>query len=89
MSIVIISGDQALRTAVTEAAGAEHLPVVDRDAVASADEGGRVVVVADIDDDAGALERLRSAIAPSAWTRLGIVAVTRAPTAASQARLPV
>jgi phosphoribosyl 1,2-cyclic phosphodiesterase len=85
VSIVIVSGDQALRTAVTEAAGAEHLPVVDRDAVASADEGGRVVVVADIDDDGGALERLRSVIAPSAWAHLGIVAVTRTPTATSGA----
>ena len=82
VSIVIVSGDQALRTAVTEAAGAEHLPVIDRDTVASAGEGGRVVVVADIDDDAGALARLRSVIAPSAWTHLGIVAVTRTPTAA-------
>ena len=71
VSIVIISGDQALRAAVEEAAGAEQLRLVDRDAAASGDEGGRVVVVADIDDDAHALDHLRSAMAPSAWTRVG------------------
>ena len=43
------------------------------------------MVVADIDDDAHALDRLRSAMAPSAWTRVGIVAVTRAPSATSRA----
>jgi phosphoribosyl 1,2-cyclic phosphodiesterase len=84
VSVVVLSGDQALRTAVAEAARAEHLPIVDGDA-ASAEEGGRIVVVADIDDDAGALDRLRSAMAPSAWTHLGIVAVTRAPRATSRA----
>jgi ribonuclease BN (tRNA processing enzyme) len=85
VSILIISGDQALRAAVEEAARAEQLGLIDREAAASVDEGGRVVVVADIDDDAHALERLRSAMAPSAWSRVGIVAVTRAPGATSRA----
>ena len=79
VSIVIISGDQALRRVVDDAARAEKLPVVDAsDAAGTVDQGGRLVVVADVDDDGGGLDRLRSDITPSAWARLWIVAVTRA-----------
>ncbi|MEP7201294.1 MAG: MBL fold metallo-hydrolase [Ilumatobacteraceae bacterium] len=85
-SIVIISGDQALREAVEAAAHAEHWPVVDaNDTAAAAENAARVVVVADTDDAAGRLDRLQSAIAPSAWTHLGILAVTRAPSSAPPA----
>ena len=76
VSIVIISGDRALRRVVEDAARAEKLPVVDAsDAVGPVDQGGRLVVVVDVDDDGGGLDRLRSAITPSAWARLWIVAV--------------
>ena len=85
VSIVIISGDQALRAAVEEAARAEQLRRRRPGRRRQRDEGGRVVVVADIDDDGHALDHLRSAMAPSAWRRVGIVAVTRAPSATSRA----
>jgi phosphoribosyl 1,2-cyclic phosphodiesterase len=86
VSIVIMSGDPALRRVVEGAARAEHLPVVvASEAAAAVDDGGRVVVVADLDDDASRLNRLRSAVTPSAWTRLWIVAVTRALNAARTA----
>ena len=86
VSIVIISGDQALRRVVEDAARAEQLPVVEAShAAASVDDGGRVVVVADIDQDAGGLDRLRSAITPSIWARVWIVGVTRALSAAPPA----
>jgi phosphoribosyl 1,2-cyclic phosphodiesterase len=83
VSIVIISGDQELRRVVEEAARAEQLQVVDAaKATATVDDGDRVVVVADVDEDADGLDRLRAAITPSAWARLWIVAVTRALSAA-------
>ena len=86
VSIVIMTGDQALRRVVEEAAGAEQLPVVDAAQVAATvDEGGRVVVVADVDEDSDGLDRLRTALSPSAWARLWIVAVTRALSAAPPA----
>jgi phosphoribosyl 1,2-cyclic phosphodiesterase len=82
VSIVIISGDQALRRVVDDAARAERLPIVEAsDAASTIDHGGRLVVVADVDDDGNELDRLRSTIAPSAWARLWIVAVTRTPRA--------
>jgi phosphoribosyl 1,2-cyclic phosphodiesterase len=77
VSIVIITGDQALRRVVEDAARAEQLPVVETsDAAATVDGGGRLIVVADVDDDAEGLDRLRLAVSPSAWARLWIVAVT-------------
>jgi GAF domain-containing protein len=83
VSIVVMTGDPELRGVVVEAARDEQLTVVDAPTAAAAvDDGGRVVVVADVDDDASGLDRLRSAITPSAWARLWIVAVTRAPSAA-------
>ena len=58
VSILIVSDDQELRAAVETAAKSEHLPVVDApQAAATAAEGGRVVVIADVDDD---VERDRS-----------------------------
>jgi phosphoribosyl 1,2-cyclic phosphodiesterase len=86
VSIVIISGDQVLRRVVEDAARAEKLPVVDAfDAAGTVDQGGRLVIVADVDGEGGGLDRLRSAITPSAWARLWIVAVTRALSAAPPA----
>lgn len=83
VSIVILTGDQELRRVVEEAARAEQLQVVDTArATATADDGGRVVVVVDVDEDADGLDRLRAVITPSAWARLWIVAVTRALSAA-------
>jgi phosphoribosyl 1,2-cyclic phosphodiesterase len=84
VSILIVSDDQDLRAAVETAAKSEHLPVVDTPkAAATAAEGGRVVVIADVDDDGSAIDRLRAAVSPTAWARLGMVAVTRGLTAAS------
>jgi phosphoribosyl 1,2-cyclic phosphodiesterase len=86
VSIVIMTGDEALRGVVEEAARAEQLPVVDvAQVAATVDEGGRVVVVADVDEDSDGLDRLRTALSPSAWARLWIVAVTRALSAAPPA----
>ncbi len=86
VSIVIISGDQELRRVVEEAARAEQLPIVDAAQLgATVDDLGRVVVVADVDEDADGLDRLRAGITPSAWARLSIVAVTRALSAAPPA----
>jgi hypothetical protein len=78
VSIIIVSGDEELRRVVDDAARAENLAVVDSaDAAARIGHGDRLVVVADVDDDDGGLDRLRSAFTPAVWARLWIVAVTR------------
>jgi phosphoribosyl 1,2-cyclic phosphodiesterase len=86
VSILVVSRDPTLRQVVEEAARAEQLPIVDvAQIVATVDDGGQVVVIVDIDDDPDGLERLRSAISPSAWARLWIIAVTRTLSAAPPA----
>ena len=77
-SILVITQDDALRAAVTEAAQAEGLPLLDADqTTADGLDDGRVVVVADLDQGPDALEEARSALPADKQARLGVLAVTR------------
>jgi phosphoribosyl 1,2-cyclic phosphodiesterase len=77
-SILVITQDDALRAAVTEAARAEGLPLLDVDhPTADGVDDGRLVVVADLDQGSDALDEARSALPADKQSRLGVLAVTR------------
>jgi phosphoribosyl 1,2-cyclic phosphodiesterase len=91
-AVVVALPDPTIHARVSEAAEAEHLPVVDGDTTRDAiDAATRSVVVVDLDepDCAAVLDRLQRRGDPAARSTMAVLGVTRTASPAPPAPVPV